>query len=362
MTALLEVQDLTVHYPLPFGIGEIMTRSPRRVVQAVSGVNLRLERGETLGLVGESGCGKSSLGRAILRLIEAKSGRVLFDGTDVLALDKAGLFAFRKRAQMVFQEPHASLNPRLTVAETLAEVLRVHRVCPRAAIEARVPELLEAVGLSADLGARRAAALSGGQCQRVAIARALAMGPELLISDESVSALDVSIQAQILNLFMRLKREMDLTMMFISHDLSVVRHVCHRVGDVSRPDRRARPDRADLPRPQAPLYSGFAQGDPAHGPGRRAASRGSRERAAEPGRVVRRLRFPFALPAGYGRLPRPPRTRAPPVRSGRGCLPPVSSLTLSRSDRGPSLGSACRPGRRSVSWLEKNTRKEPRGG
>jgi peptide/nickel transport system ATP-binding protein len=155
---------------------------------------------------------------------------VLFDGTDVLALDKAGLFAFRKRAQMVFQEPHASLNPRLSVAKTLAEVLRVHRVCSRTAIEARVLELLETVGLSADLGARRPAALSGGQCQRVAIARALAMGPELLISDESVSALDVSIQAQILNLFMRLKREMDLTMMFISHDLSVVRHVCHRVA------------------------------------------------------------------------------------------------------------------------------------
>jgi peptide/nickel transport system ATP-binding protein len=230
MTALLEVRDLTVHYPLPFGIGEIITRSPRRVVQAVSGVNLRLERGETLGLVGESGCGKSSLGRAILRLTEAKSGQVLFDGADVLVLDKTGLFAFHKRAQMVFQEPHASLNPRLTVAETLAEVLRVHRVCPRAAIEARVPELLETVGLSADLGARRPAALSGGQCQRVAIARALAMGPQLLISDESVSALDVSIQAQILNLFMRLKREMDLTMMFISHDLSVVRHVCHRVA------------------------------------------------------------------------------------------------------------------------------------
>jgi peptide/nickel transport system ATP-binding protein len=230
MTALLEVRDLKVHYPLPFGIGEIMTRSPRRVVQAVNGVSLGLERGETLGLVGESGCGKSTLGRAMLRLTAAQSGRVLFDDTDVLALDRAGLFAFRKRAQMVFQDPHASLNPRLTVAKTLAEVLRVHRVCPPAAIEARVPQLLEAVGLSADLGARRPAALSGGQCQRVAIARALAMGPELLISDESVSALDVSIQAQILNLFMRLKREMHLTMMFISHDLSVVRHVCHRVA------------------------------------------------------------------------------------------------------------------------------------
>ena len=230
MTALLEVRDLTVHYPLPFGIGEIMTRSPRRVVQAVNGVSFGLERGETLGLVGESGCGKSTLGRAILRLTEAKSGEVMFDGTDVLALDRAGLFAFRRRAQMVFQDPHASLNPRLTVAETLAEVLRVHRVCPRDATQERVARLLEAVGLSAELAARRPAALSGGQCQRVAIARALAMGPELLISDESVSALDVSIQAQILNLFMRLKREMDLTMMFISHDLSVVRHVCHRVA------------------------------------------------------------------------------------------------------------------------------------
>jgi peptide/nickel transport system ATP-binding protein len=131
---------------------------------------------------------------------------------------------------MVFQDPHASLNPRLTTAETLAEVLRVHRVCPRAATGERVALLLEAVGLSADLGARRPAALSGGQCQRVAIARALAMGPEFLISDEAVSALDVSIQAQILNLFMRLKRQLHLTVLFISHDLSVVRHVCHRVA------------------------------------------------------------------------------------------------------------------------------------
>jgi peptide/nickel transport system ATP-binding protein len=230
MTALLEVRDLTVDYPLPFGIGEIVARRPRRVIRAVNGVSLELERGETLGLVGESGCGKSTLGRAILRLTAPRSGQVLFDGTDVLALDKAGLFAFRKRAQMVFQDPHASLNPRLTTAETLAEVLRVHRICPREATGERVGLLLEAVGLSADLGARRPAALSGGQCQRVAIARALAMGPELLISDESVSALDVSIQAQILNLFMRLKRELHLTVMFISHDLSVVRHVCHRVA------------------------------------------------------------------------------------------------------------------------------------
>ena len=230
MTALLEVRDLAVHYPLPFGVRELLSRRPRRAVKAVNGVSLGLERGETLGLVGESGCGKSTLGRAILRLTRANSGEVCFDGQDVLGLGGRELFAFRKRAQMVFQDPHASLNPRLTVAQTLAEVLRVHRVCPRAAERERVPQLLEMVGLSADLGTRRPAALSGGQCQRVGIARALAMGPELLISDKSVSALDVSIQAQILNLFMRLKREMHLTMMFISHDLSVVRHVCHRVA------------------------------------------------------------------------------------------------------------------------------------
>ena len=230
MTTLLEVQDLTVHYPLPWRVGDLVTARPRRVVQAVDGVSLRLGRGETLGLVGESGCGKSTLGRAILRLTQARSGRVLFDGTDVLGLDRAALFAFRQRAQMVFQDPHASLNPRKSVTETLAEVLHVHRVCARPAIPGQVSRLLATVGLSDDLGERRPAALSGGQCQRVAIARALALGPELLISDELVSALDVSIQAQILNLFMRLKREMDLTMIFISHDLSVVRHVCHRVA------------------------------------------------------------------------------------------------------------------------------------
>ncbi len=230
MSALLSITGLKVHFRVPHGIADVIARSPRRMVRAVNGVDLELRRGETLGLVGESGCGKSTLARAVLRLVPATAGRVEFEGADVLALDREALFAFRRRAQMVFQDPHASLNPKLTVAKTLAEVLRVHRVCPAAEVPERVAWLMETVGLSEDLAARRPAALSGGQCQRVGIARALAVGPDLIIADESVSALDVSIQAQILNLFMKLQREMDLTMMFISHDLGVVRHLCQNVA------------------------------------------------------------------------------------------------------------------------------------
>jgi peptide/nickel transport system ATP-binding protein len=230
VSTLLRIEDLEVHFRARSGIAQMLGRGPRRVVRAVDGVSLELERGATLGLVGESGCGKSTLGRAVLRLVEPTAGRVLFDGADVLRLDRAGLFAFRRRAQMVFQDPHASLNPRLTVAQTLAEALRVHRVCPPAAIPRRIEQLMATVGLSADLATRRPAALSGGQCQRVGIARALALGPDLLIADEAVSALDVSIQAQVLNLLLRLQTEMHLTMMFISHDLGVVRHLCQIVA------------------------------------------------------------------------------------------------------------------------------------
>jgi peptide/nickel transport system ATP-binding protein len=230
VTPLLQIQDLEVHFRVPYGVADVVSGAPRRVVRAVDGVSLELRRGETLGLVGESGCGKTTLGRAVLRLVEATAGRVLFDGADVLRLDRTGLFAFRRRAQMVFQEPHASLNPKLTVAQTLGEALRVHRICPAAAIPQRIEELMATVGLSADLAHRRPAALSGGQCQRGGIARALALGPELLIADELVSALDVSIQAQVLNLLMRLQAEMHLSMMFISHDLGVVRHLCQRVA------------------------------------------------------------------------------------------------------------------------------------
>jgi oligopeptide/dipeptide ABC transporter ATP-binding protein len=230
VSALLQIEDLAVHFRVPYGIVEMVRRAPRRVVRAVNGVDLELRRGETLGLVGESGCGKSTLGRAILRLVPATRGRVLFEGRDVLSLEREPLLAFRRRAQMVFQDPHASLNPKLTVAQTLAEALSVHDVCPPAEIEDRIAALMARVGLSAEHTARRPSSLSGGQCQRVGIARALAVEPDLIIADESVSALDVSIQAQVLNLLMRLQAEMQLTMLFISHDLGVVRHLCHRVA------------------------------------------------------------------------------------------------------------------------------------
>jgi peptide/nickel transport system ATP-binding protein len=228
--ALLEVQDLHVHYRGSRSLPDLLARRPGTVVRAVSGVSLSVERGETVGLVGESGCGKSTLGRAILRLTPASSGRIGFDGTNVLELGKEPLLRFRRRAQMVFQDPFASLNPRFTVLETLAEVLRVHRVCPKGEILPRVHELMAQVGLPLELAGRKGRSLSGGQCQRVGIARALAAGAEFLIADEPVSALDVSIQAQILKLFARLQRERHLTLVFISHDLGVVRYLCRRVA------------------------------------------------------------------------------------------------------------------------------------
>ena len=151
MTALLEVADLEVHFRMPYGIAEMASGAARRKVQAVNSVNLALRRGETLGLVGESGCGKTTLGRAILRLVNSTAGSVAFDGTDVLALDREALFAFRRRAQMVFQDPHAALNPKLSVGQTLSEVLRVHEICPAGEVPDRVARLMETAGLSPDL-------------------------------------------------------------------------------------------------------------------------------------------------------------------------------------------------------------------
>ena len=228
MSALLEVDDLQV----TFGQTTLaeMVRGRRRYVRAVDGVSLQVARGETLGLVGESGCGKSTLGRAVLRLVQASGGAVRFDGADVLAMGADELFRFRRKAQMVFQDPFSALNPRLTIGETLAEVFRVHRLCAPSEIGDRMRRLIATVGLSEEHLGRRPKGLSGGQCQRVGIARALAVGPQLIIADEAVSALDVSIQAQILNLFQRLQQEMNLTLLFISHDLGVVRHLCQRVA------------------------------------------------------------------------------------------------------------------------------------
>ena len=216
---LLEVDGVSRHY-------SVRSRRRRDLVRAVEDVSMSVSRGETVGLVGESGCGKSTLGRILVGLARATSGRVTFDGKP---LDVSSPWAVRRQVQIVFQDPYASLNPRLTAAAAISEVLTVHRICPKSEVRERVIELLERVGLKEDLADRRPHQLSGGERQRVVVARALAVGPELIVADEAVSALDVSIQAQILNLFARLQDELGLTYVFISHDLSVIRHVSQRL-------------------------------------------------------------------------------------------------------------------------------------
>jgi peptide/nickel transport system ATP-binding protein len=199
-------------------------------VKAVDGVTLAIQRGETLGLVGESGCGKSTLGRAILRLYGLTSGRITFDGTDITNASEHELTHVRRRMQMVFQDPYASLNPRHSVGRIVGEPLRVHRIVSGAELTERVRGLLEVVGLPADAVTRYPHEFSGGQRQRIGLARALALNPELLVCDEPVSALDVSIQAQIINLMEELQSELGLTYLFIAHDLAVVRHISTRIA------------------------------------------------------------------------------------------------------------------------------------
>jgi oligopeptide transport system ATP-binding protein len=224
---LVRVEDLKMHFPV--GAGLFSRR--QLAVRAVDGVSLYIRRGETLGLVGESGCGKSTLGRCILRLYEPTGGRVFFDGAELTDLDDEGLRPLRQQMQLIFQDPYSALNPRLTVAETLAEPLAVHGLIrDRAERETRVRELLRLVGLPPDAAGRYPFQFSGGQCQRVVVARALALLPTFLVCDEPLSALDVSIQAQIVNLLRRLQREMDLTYLFISHDLRMVRLMSDRVA------------------------------------------------------------------------------------------------------------------------------------
>jgi oligopeptide/dipeptide ABC transporter ATP-binding protein len=222
---LLEVRDLVKHFPLRHTLLDAALGRPPVAVRAVDGVSFTVERGRTLGLVGESGCGKSTLGRLILRLYEPDRGAVRFDGVDLTRLDDAALVPFRKRMQVVFQDPYASLNPRQRVGRTLREVLDVHAIGPPEARPERVARLLTQVGLSASDAQKFPGEFSGGQRQRVGIARALAVEPELLIADEPLSALDVSIQAQILQLLLELRRSLGLTLIFISHDLRVVRYL-----------------------------------------------------------------------------------------------------------------------------------------
>jgi oligopeptide/dipeptide ABC transporter ATP-binding protein len=224
--SLLEVKNLKVHFPVKGG----MFSGARETVKAVDGVSFQITAGETLGLVGESGCGKSTLGRAIMRLAEPTAGEIFLDGQEITRLSNSQLRPLRRKFQMIFQDPFGSLNPRLTVADIVGEALDIHGLTDnRTAREKRIAELLKSVGLDAAYARRYPHEFSGGQRQRIGIARALAVEPELIICDEPVSALDVSVQAQIINLLHDLQQQRGLAYLFIAHDLAVVEHISHRV-------------------------------------------------------------------------------------------------------------------------------------
>jgi oligopeptide/dipeptide ABC transporter ATP-binding protein len=225
MKALLTVRDLVKHYHAGGLFGR--TAPP---VRAVDGVSFEVAQGETLALVGESGCGKSSVGRTILRLQEPTSGTAMFEGVDIFALDRRALRALRRRMQIIFQDPYSSLNPRMTVGAAIAEGIEIHQLAPRRDIPQRVSALLEEVGLDPGYARRYPHEFSGGQRQRIGIARALAVQPAFIVCDEPVSALDVSVQAQVLNLLSDLQQQRGLSYLFIAHDLAVVRQIAHRIA------------------------------------------------------------------------------------------------------------------------------------
>ncbi|MFE2725486.1 ABC transporter ATP-binding protein [Kitasatospora sp. NPDC059327] len=225
---ILEVRDLVKYYPLTQGI---VLKKQVGAVKAVDGISFDLMKGETLGIVGESGCGKSTLAKVLMNLERATSGQVLFKGEDITRLSGAGLKAVRRNIQMVFQDPYTSLNPRMTVGDIIGEPFEIHpEVAPKGDRRQAVQDLLDVVGLNPEYINRYPHQFSGGQRQRIGIARGLALKPELIICDEPVSALDVSVQAQVINLLEQLQSEFELSYMFIAHDLSIVRHISDRVG------------------------------------------------------------------------------------------------------------------------------------
>ena len=228
MEDILKVEDLQIHFPVMKGV---VFKKQVATVKAVDGVSFSVKRGETLGVVGESGCGKSTTGLALMHMLETTGGRIMFEGQDVTSFNRSQVKQFRRRVQMVYQDPYGSLNPRMKVKDILGEPLEVHGLAKdRAQYDKRVAELLRMVGLLPDMAERYAHEFSGGQRQRIGIARALALEPSLIVCDEPVSALDVSIQAQVINIFKDLQKRLGLTYVFIAHDLAVVRHISDRIA------------------------------------------------------------------------------------------------------------------------------------
>jgi oligopeptide transport system ATP-binding protein len=228
MEDILKVEDLQIHFPVMKGV---VFKKQVATVKAVDGVSFSVKRGETLGVVGESGCGKSTTGLALMHMLQSTSGRILFEGQDVASFTREQVKQFRRRVQMVYQDPYGSLNPRMKVKDIIGEPLEVHGLDQdRAAYDQRIADLLRMVGLLPDMAERYAHEFSGGQRQRIGIARALALEPSLIVCDEPVSALDVSIQAQVINIFKDLQQRLGLTYVFIAHDLAVVRHISDRIA------------------------------------------------------------------------------------------------------------------------------------
>lgn len=231
---LLQVRGLSLRFPVKQGLLDILMRRPQQAVTAVDDVDLAIYPGECLGLVGESGCGKSTLAKTIIRIYDPDAGTVTLDGVDFTALKGKRLQAARRSVQMVFQDPYSSLNPRMSVGAMLKEVLQVHHVCPKDEMDARVAALLEMVGLAPDAAQRSPGEFSGGQRQRIGIARALIVEPEFIIADEPISALDMSIRAQVLNLLRHMQKERGITYLFIAHDLSVMRYISDRIAVIHK--------------------------------------------------------------------------------------------------------------------------------
>jgi oligopeptide/dipeptide ABC transporter ATP-binding protein len=321
---ILDVRDLKKYYPIRGGIfgGRIGD------VRAVDGVSFSVRAGETLGLVGESGCGKSTLGRTIIRLEEPTAGQVLFEGRDLAHASKQELFQLRRDIQIIFQDPYSSLNPRMTVGEIVREPLLVHGIGTKAQQTEKVRALLETVGLTGEMLGRYPHEFSGGQRQRIGIARALALEPKLLIADEPVSALDVSVQSQVINLMVKLQREMNLTYVFISHDLSVVEHVSDTIA-VMYLGRIVELGPADtvFERPSHPYTRALLQAIPAPNPRARHTPEG----------VKGETPSPIAPPEGCPFHPRCPYA----IEACRAQIPPLDAAPGPGGTPDPTHVAAC---------------------